>query len=303
MLAVIFALIIALLCVTRQFHVSAGSVGVMVTYVLQLPGLLNALLRSQTQTENDLNSAERLVNYAYDLPIEAKYRILETQPPEQWPSEGRIKFENVSLAYRPELPVALKNVSIDIGSNEKIGICGRTGAGKSTIMSALYRLVELKTGKITIDDIDISTLGLYELRSKLAIIPQDPVLFKGDIRRNLDPFQECTDEQLWDALVRGGAIDRKDVDSIRAQHKDANGLSGDMFKFHLDQMVEDDGSNFSLGERQLLALTRALVRGSKILILDEATSSVDYATDAKIQSRIVEEFSNCTILCLSLIHI
>lgn len=299
MLAVIFALIIALLCVTRQFHVSAGSVGVMVTYVLQLPGLLNALLRSQTQTENDLNSAERLVNYAYDLPIEAKYRILETQPPEQWPSEGRIKFENVSLAYRPELPVALKNVSIDIGSNEKIGICGRTGAGKSTIMSALYRLVELKTGKITIDDIDISTLGLYELRSKLAIIPQDPVLFKGDIRRNLDPFQECTDEQLWDALVRGGAIDRKDVDSIRAQHKDANGLSGDMFKFHLDQMVEDDGSNFSLGERQLLALTRALVRGSKILILDEATSSVDYATDAKIQSRIVEEFSNCTILCIA----
>lgn len=299
LLAVVFALIIALLCVTRQFHISPGSVGVLLTYVLQLPGLLNGLLRSQTQTENDLNSAERLVNYAYDLPMEAQYRKLETQPNESWPSEGRIKFEHVSLSYRPELPLVLKDVSIDIKGSEKIGICGRTGAGKSTIMSALYRLTELRSGKITIDDIDISTLGLYDLRKKLAIIPQDPVLFKGDIRKNLDPFQECTDEQLWDALVRGGAIEKSELETVKPQKKDSHGLSGNMHKFHLDQSVEENGSNFSLGERQLLALTRALVRGSKILILDEATSSVDYETDAKIQSRIVEEFSRCTILCIA----
>ena len=119
------------------------------------------------------------------------------------------------------------------------------------------------------------------------------------IRDSLDPFQECNDDELWDALVRGGAITKEELPRIKAQHKDSNGLSSEMYKFHLDQEVEDDGSNFSLGERQVLALTRALVRGSKILILDEATSSVDYETDANIQASIVKEFSNCTILCIA----
>lgn len=299
MVAITFALIITLLCVTRAFPISAASVGVLLTYVLQLPGLLNTILRAMTQTENDMNSAERLVTYATELPLEASYRKPEMTPPESWPSMGEIIFENVDFAYRPGLPIVLKNLNLNIKSGEKIGICGRTGAGKSTIMSALYRLNELTAGKILIDNVDISQLGLFDLRRKLAIIPQDPVLFRGTIRKNLDPFNERTDDELWDALVRGGAIAKDDLPEVKLQKPDENGTHGKMHKFHLDQAVEEEGSNFSLGERQLLALTRALVRQSKILILDEATSSVDYETDGKIQTRIVEEFGDCTILCIA----
>ncbi|AJR78847.1 Yor1p [Saccharomyces cerevisiae YJM270] len=299
MVAIAFALIITLLCVTRAFPISAASVGVLLTYVLQLPGLLNTILRAMTQTENDMNNAERLVTYATELPLEASYRKPEMTPPESWPSMGEIIFENVDFAYRPGLPIVLKNLNLNIKSGEKIGICGRTGAGKSTIMSALYRLNELTAGKILIDNVDISQLGLFDLRRKLAIIPQDPVLFRGTIRKNLDPFNERTDDELWDALVRGGAIAKDDLPEVKLQKPDENGTHGRMHKFHLDQAVEEEGSNFSLGERQLLALTRALVRQSKILILDEATSSVDYETDGKIQTRIVEEFGDCTILCIA----
>ncbi|CDF88753.1 ZYBA0S03-01178g1_1 [Zygosaccharomyces bailii CLIB 213] len=298
-LAVAFAFIITMLCVTRQFKISGSSTGLLLTYVLQLPGLLNTVLRASTQTENGMNSAERLVSYALDLPQEADYRRPEMAPPEEWPSKGEIKFEDVSFSYRPGLPPVLKELNLDIRSGEKIGICGRTGAGKSTIMSALYRINELNHGRILIDNINIADLGLYELRSKLAIIPQDPVLFKGTIRKNLDPFNEKTDDELWQALVRGGAIAAEELEQTKLDKPDGSGSHSKMHKFHLEQKVEEEGSNFSLGEKQLLALTRALVRNSKILILDEATSSVDYETDDKIQSRIVEAFGDCTILCIA----
>lgn len=299
LVAVIFALIITLLCVTRQFKISPSSSGVLLTYVLQLPGLLNTVLRALTQTENGMNSAERLVTYALDLPQEAAYRKPELSPPENWPEKGVINFENVSFAYRSGLPPVLKNFNLNISSGEKIGICGRTGAGKSTIMSALYRINEVTAGKIFIDNINIAEIGLFELRSKLAIIPQDPVLFRGTIRRNLDPFNEKGDDELWEAIVRGGAVAPEDLEETKRQKPDESGSHSKMHKFHLDQKVEEEGSNFSLGEKQLLALTRALVRNSRILILDEATSSVDYETDDKIQSRIVEAFGNCTILCIA----
>lgn len=297
--AVAFALIITLLCVTRAFPISAASVGVLLTYVLQLPGLLNNILRSLTQTENDMNSAERMVTYATELPLEAAYKKPEFSPPESWPEKGEIVFKDVDFAYRPGLPVVLKKMSISIKSGEKIGICGRTGAGKSTIMSALYRLNELSGGEIDIDGIDVSKLGLYDLRRKLTIIPQDPVLFRGTVRKNLDPFNQSSEELLWDALVRSGAIDAKELEDVKKEKPEANNSRANMHKFHLDQLVEEEGSNYSLGERQVLALTRALVRQAKILILDEATSSVDYETDGKIQSRIVEEFGDCTILCIA----
>lgn len=298
-IAVIFALIITLLCVTRQFHISPASTGVLLTYVLQLPGLLNTILRALTQTENDMNSAERLVAYASELPLEADYTAPEKAPSEDWPSKGAIDFEEVSFAYRPGLPIVLKDLNMQIKSGEKIGICGRTGAGKSTIMSALYRINELANGRILIDGVDISKIGLYDLRRKLSIIPQDPVLFRGTIRKNLDPFQESSDDKLWQALVNGGAISASDLENVRNQKPDENGSLSSLHKFHLDQQVEEEGSNFSLGERQLLALTRALVRQSKVLILDEATSSVDYETDNKIQSRIGASFGDCTILCIA----
>lgn len=299
LVAVSFALIIALLCVSRKFNISASSVGVLLTYVLQLPGLLNALLRASTQAENNMNSVERMISYATDLPTEADYKKSENCPGIAWPSKGEIRFEDVAFAYRPGLPLVLQNFSASINSGEKIGICGRTGAGKSTIMNAIYRLNELAKGKITIDGIDISKLGLYDLRRNLSIIPQDPVLFRGTVRKNLDPFNERSDDKLWEALRKSGAIPAIELEQTKLQKVEANGSLSNMHKFHLDQQVEEEGFNFSLGERQILALTRTLVRQTKILILDEATSSVDYETDAKIQAKVIESLGDCTILCIA----
>ena len=305
-IAALFALLIALLCVNRVFDIGAASVGLIVSYVFQIAGQLSMLIRTFTQVENEMNSAERLNAYATNLPEEAPYVITENTPPPSWPTKGSIEFEHASLAYRPGLPLVLKDLTFKINPMEKIGICGRTGAGKSSIMTALYRLSELESGKIEIDGIDISTLGLRDLRSKLSIIPQDPVLFRGTIRKNLDPFNEHSDDKLWDALRRTGLIEgvrleavKKQIKSHNTEEKLDNSAATTLNKFHLDQTVEDEGSNFSLGERQLIAFARALVRDSKILILDEATSSVDYETDSKIQETIIREFGDCTILCIA----
>ena len=316
-IAVLFSLLIALLCVNRVFKISPASVGLLLSYVFLIGGTLSMLIRTFTQVENEMNSVERISYYSFSLPQEAPSYITENSPPPEWPAKGEIHFKDTSLAYRPGLPLVLKNLNFSIKGSEKIGICGRTGAGKSSIMTALYRLSELDGGSIVIDDIDISTLGLHDLRSKLSIIPQDPVMFRGTIRKNLDPFDQSTDDQLWGALVRTGLVEADRLDVVKAQvkvQKEDKSDHGDnnngadkkgaeegsiLHKFHLDQMVEDEGVNFSLGERQLIAFARALVRNSKILILDEATSSVDYETDAKIQNSIVNEFADCTILCIA----
>ncbi len=295
LIACAFALLIALLCVNRVFKIGASSVGLLLSYVLQIVGQLSMLIRTYTQLENEMNSVERITSYAFFLPQEAAYNVIETQPPQDWPHEGKIAFEDVSLAYRPGLPYVLKDLSFNVKATEKIGICGRTGAGKSSIMTALFRLSELSKGRIVIDGIDIGTLGLQELRSKLSIIPQDPVLFQGNIRKNLDPFGQNPDDKLWNALKNTGLIPADKFEQVKRQSKQDENLH----KFHLDQNVEDEGSNFSLGEKQLIAFARALVRELKVLILDEATSSVDYETDDKIQSTIVNEFSQCTILCIA----
>lgn len=290
-----FALLISFLCVFRVFKISAASVGLLLSFILDISGMVSMLVVVFTDVEQDMNSAERVIEYAYKIPQEAPYLISETCPPPLWPDKGEIRFENVSLSYREGLPLVLKGFNADIKPNEKIGVCGRTGAGKSSIMVALYRIVELAGGRIEIDGVDVSTLGLHNLRSKLSIIPQDPVLFRGTIRSNLDPFNERSDDDLWDILRRSKIIDKSEIEEVRRQSKDDK----DLHKFHLDRDVEDDGENFSLGEKQLIAFARALVRGTKILILDEATSSVDYATDNKIQTAIAEEFSDCTILCIA----
>jgi ABC-type multidrug transport system fused ATPase/permease subunit len=290
---------VTILCATRTFHISPSAVGLIISYLLQIVGMMTFLVRELATVENNMNAVERIHHYGMKLDQEAAYNIPETAPPDNWPEHGAIKFKNVTMSYRPSLPPVLKNISLDIKKGEKIGICGRTGAGKSTIMTALYRLVEPSSGSIIIDDIDISTLGLHELRSKLSIIPQDPVLFQGTIRSNLDPFGLCEDRVLWDALRKAWLLDSEELNKVTASNRDEEKPGADGLRFHLDAAVEDDGNNFSLGERQLVALARALVRNSQILILDEATSSVDYHTDNNIQSTITNSFKHCTILCIA----
>lgn len=297
-IASIFALLICMLCITEQFEISASSTGLLLNYVIQIVGLLSLTIRAMTQVENEMNSVERLHSYAFNLPQEAAYNRSEFKPPPEWPMSGYIQFKDVSMRYRPTLPLVLKDLDFGVYPGEKVGICGRTGAGKSSIMTGLYRLSELESGSITIDGLDIADMGLYDLRSKLLIIPQDPVLFQGTIRKNLDPFDDYLDKVLWDSLRRAGLIDEKELHDVKHSRL-AGGNYDSLHKFHLEQNVEDEGSNFSLGEKQLIALARALVRNSKILILDEATSSVDYETDSKIQDTIVREFNRCTILCIA----
>jgi ABC-type multidrug transport system fused ATPase/permease subunit len=206
------------------------------------------------------------------------------------------------MCYRKGLPLVLQGLSMHIKGGERIGIVGRTGAGKSSIMSTLFRLVEISGGHITIDGIDISTIGLHDLRTKLAIIPQDPTLFRGTVRSNLDPFNEHTDLELWSALRQADLVaDDQGPGATAAANSSSEAVSPvrDPSRIHLDSIVEEDGLNFSLGQRQLMALARALVRGSQIIVCDEATSSVDMETDDKIQATIATGFRGKTLLCIA----
>lgn len=270
LLACILCLVILLLIATGSFHISPEGAGLVTNYVLQLVLLLSLLLRSYTEAENEMNSVERVCYYANELQQEGQYKSDTIEF-----SSGSIQFQNVDFKYRDELPLVLKNLNFDVKSGEKIGIVGRTGSGKTTIGNALFRLAELAKGSIFIDGIDVSKIGLYNLRSQLTIIPQDPVLFKGTIEENIDPFNKFSCEEINRGLKRSG------------------------LNFQLDKQVEENGKNFSLGERQLLALTRALVRNTKVLYLDEATSSIDFKSDSKVQKVISEEFKNCTVLCVA----
>ena len=299
LLAVTTTILICVMCSCGVFSISAAATGVLINYIIQLTTSLRMLLLQTTELENYMNSTERVNNYATELEQESAYDVPDTDPGSNWPNEKpSISFENVSMRYRKNLPLILKNLTFEIKAGEKIGICGKTGCGKSSTVSTLFRITEIEEGTIKIGGVDISKLGLYNLRKKISIIPQESVLFKTDIRKNLDPFGDYSDDQLWEALVNSGAIEESELDEVKKQKFPEEQETA--HKFHLDRQVEEDGKNFSLGERQLLGLSRAVVRNSKVLVLDEATSSVDYETDAKIQRKIKENFGkNTTILTIA----
>ncbi|KAK7047965.1 Multidrug resistance-associated protein 5, partial [Halocaridina rubra] len=209
--------------------------------------------------------------------------IIESRRPEvTWPSHGRVTFRRVQMKYRPDTPLVLQDVSFSIDSMENVGVVGRTGSGKSSLGVALFRLVELAGGSIRIDGIDISTLGLEDLRSRLSIIPQDPVLFIGTVRYNLDPFERHSDDAIWSSLEQTYMKDR--IASLDLK---------------LSAPVVENGENFSVGERQLICMARALLRNSKILFLDEATAAIDTETDVKIQRTLKEAFKHCTMITVA----
>ena len=276
-----------ILVVTSRFNVSPSISGLVLSYILSIVQMMQFSVRQLSEVENAMNSTERVHYYGTHLEEEAPLHLAPVA--EAWPEEGAIDFNDIQMRYRPGLPLVLDDLNLHVAGGERIGIVGRTGAGKSSIMSALFRLVELSSGSITIDGVDIATIGLQDLRSRLAIIPQDPTLFKGTIRSNLDPFNQHTDLELWSALRQADLIDAD------AKLEDGGARS----RIHLDGVVEEEGLNFSLGQRQLMALARALVRDCRVIVCDEATSSVDMETDQKIQHTIATAFRGRTLLCIA----
>merc|ERR1712223_1419525 len=271
----------ALLSVVGKENLSPGLVGLSVSYALSVTQTLNWLVRMTSEVETNIVAVERLKEYS-ESTTEAAWENTNTKPPETWPTRGNIRVQNYSTRYRENLDLVLKKVSFDVEGGKKIGIVGRTGAGKSSFTLALFRTIEAAEGSIIIDGVDIASLGLHELRSRITIIPQAPVLFSGSLRMNLDPFNVYTDEKVWEAL--------------KLAHLETFVSS---LTEGLEYTISEGGENLSVGQRQLVCLARALLRKTKILVLDEATAAVDLETDELIQATIRKEFSDCTILTIA----
>ncbi|KAG8182122.1 hypothetical protein JTE90_002616 [Oedothorax gibbosus] len=277
----VIVLVATLLAIFNRHTLSPSIVGLIFSYAIRITDDLKWFVRMNSELEDKSISVERIDEYCH-LEPEAPWELSHKDLKDNWPEHGNIEFENYSTRYRENLDLVLKNIDIGIYSSEKVGVLGRTGAGKSSVTLALFRIIEPVSGTISIDNIDITKIGLHTLRSKLTIIPQDPLLFTGSLRMNLDPNNEHNDDELWNSLEKSYL--KSFVSSL------SEGL---------DYKLEEGGANLSAGQRQLICLARALLKNSRILVLDEATASIDMDTDNLIQNTIRTAFADRTVITIA----